>query len=80
MSLQTITAPPEMRPASAEIEQKVILNGVSWDTYQRLLAEHQESSGTHFAYDRGMLEIMVLSAKRRPTGHNRCGPDRLCRN
>lgn len=42
-------------------EQKVILEGVSWETYTRLLAEHQESSGTHFTYDQGALEIMVLS-------------------
>lgn len=44
-------------------EQKVILKGVSWETYERLLAEHEESSGTHFTYDQGMLEIMVLSAR-----------------
>ena len=25
------------------VEQKVILHGVSWETYERLLNEHQES-------------------------------------
>jgi Uma2 family endonuclease len=44
-------------------EQKVILKGVSWETYERLLAEHEESSGTRFTYDEGMLEIMVLSSQ-----------------
>jgi Uma2 family endonuclease len=44
-------------------EQKVILKGVSWETYERLLAEHEEQSGTRFTYDSGMLEIMVLSAR-----------------
>jgi len=44
-------------------EQKVILEGVSWETYERLLAEHPESCGTRFIYDRGMLEIMVVSAR-----------------
>jgi Uma2 family endonuclease len=44
-------------------EQKVILKGVSWETYERLLAEHQEQSGIRFTYDSGMLEIMVLSAR-----------------
>src|SRR5690349_4671656 len=41
-------------------EQKVILSGVSWDTYSRLLAEHDDSPGTRFNYDDGALEIMVL--------------------
>lgn len=40
----------------------VVLDGVSWETYERLLAEHGESGGAHFTYDRGRLEIMVLSA------------------
>jgi len=45
------------------VEQKVILHGVSWETYERLLNEHQESPGTHFIYDEGSLEIMVLSRR-----------------
>jgi Uma2 family endonuclease len=44
-------------------EQKVILKGVSWETYERLLAEHEEESGTRFAYDGGTLEILVPSAR-----------------
>lgn len=40
-------------------DQKVILNDVSWETYEQLLTEHT-GSGTHFAYDQGNLEIMVL--------------------
>lgn len=39
----------------------VILHGVSWETYERLLAEHEESSSMHFTYDHGTLEIMLLS-------------------
>jgi Uma2 family endonuclease len=46
--------------------QKVILHDISWETYERLLAEHQEGSSTRFAYDRGMLEIRILSL-----GHER---------
>jgi Uma2 family endonuclease len=45
------------------IEHKVILHGVSWETYERLLNEQQESPGTHFIYDEGALEIMVLSRR-----------------
>jgi Uma2 family endonuclease len=50
-------------------EQKVILNGVSWQTYERLLAEHAGSSGTRFSYDRGALEIRILSAKHEAIKH-----------
>lgn len=42
-------------------EQKVILNNITWETYERLLAENQDNSGTHFIYDNGRLEIMVVS-------------------
>src|SRR5438128_611736 len=62
--------PPTVRPVqSIEATQHVILRGVSWTTYQQLLAEHEESSGTHFTYDRGLLEIMVLSAKHEAIKH-----------
>lgn len=40
-------------------EQRVLLK-VSWQTYERLLAEHVDSPGTRFAYDGGLLEIMVV--------------------
>ncbi len=43
--------------------QRVTLHNISWETYERLLSEHQEGSSTHFAYDRGTLEIMVLSLR-----------------
>jgi Uma2 family endonuclease len=46
-----------------ETEQRLILHGVSWETYKRLLADFQDSHAAHFAYDRGALEIIVLSAK-----------------
>ncbi|HXG64353.1 MAG TPA: Uma2 family endonuclease, partial [Blastocatellia bacterium] len=41
-------------------EQRVVLR-VSWETYERLLAEHEDTSGTRFAYNQGELEIMVVS-------------------
>jgi Uma2 family endonuclease len=50
--------------------QRVILHGVSWATYTQLLEEHQEDSSIHFAYDRGELEIMVLSPKHEALKHN----------
>ena len=42
-------------------ESRIILHGISWETYERLLAEHVESAGPRFTYDNGMLEIMILS-------------------
>jgi Uma2 family endonuclease len=43
--------------------RNVVLKGISWETYRRLLAEHEAQSGTHFTYDSGVLEIMVLSSR-----------------
>lgn len=38
-------------------EQRVVLHNVSWETYERLLADHASASAPRFAYDRGELEI-----------------------
>ena len=45
------------RPAG----QTVVLRGVSWGTYESLLADHMDRSAPRFAYDRGELEIMSPS-------------------
>jgi Uma2 family endonuclease len=55
--MATAVKPPE------PIAQRVILPGVSWQTYERLLADFEDSHAAHFAYDQGVLEILVLSAK-----------------
>jgi Uma2 family endonuclease len=52
--MTTVLSPPD---------QGIVLEGVSWETYGRLLSEHQDSVGTRFTYDREKLEIRVLSAK-----------------
>ena len=52
-----------MTTIPAPVEHSVILHGVSWETYEHLLEEHNESAGTHFIYDHGDLEIMVLSLR-----------------
>jgi Uma2 family endonuclease len=36
---------------------------VSWQTYERLLVDFEDSHAAHFAYDQGVLEILVPSAK-----------------
>ena len=50
-------------------EQKVILKGMSWEMYERLLAEHEGESDARFTYDSGILAILVSSA--RPEKPNR---------
>jgi Uma2 family endonuclease len=50
-----------MATVAAPVERLVRLR-VSWDTYQRLLAEHPDENGTRFTYNDGELEIVVLSA------------------
>ena len=39
----------------------VVLPHVSWETYERLLADHLDASVPHFTYDRGVLEIVSPS-------------------
>jgi hypothetical protein len=39
-----------VQPAE-QVTQRVILPHVCWETYEHLLADHQESSGIHFTYD-----------------------------
>ena len=64
MQTHTETALPLVSQALlSEVPQHVILRGVSWETYERLLADFQDSHAAHFAYDQGRLEIMVLSFK-----------------
>jgi Uma2 family endonuclease len=56
MSAITST-PPEVG------EQRVVLNHVSWETYECLLADHIDTSSPRFTYDQGVLEIMTLSSR-----------------
>src|SRR5882724_6107193 len=45
-------------------EQKVILNGVSWNTYEQLLTDLENQNAPRLTYDRGLLEIT------RPSGEH----------
>ena len=53
----------------AYVTQRVVLPHVGWETYERLLADHQESSGIHFTYDQGRLEIFVPSLRHEKLKH-----------
>jgi Uma2 family endonuclease len=52
-----------MTTVESQLERLVILDSVTWDTYERLIAEHGESGGTRFTYDEGVLQIMVVSSR-----------------
>ena len=43
-------------------ESRVVLS-VSWETYERILADHPDAAGPRFTYSEGTLEIMVLSSR-----------------
>ncbi len=49
--------------AMAAINQKLILQGISWDFYEQILEEYKDSNAVHFAYDDGFLEVDVPLAK-----------------
>jgi Uma2 family endonuclease len=61
--METVLNPSLKEMAQAAINQKLILQGVGWDFYERLLKEFTDSNGIHFAYDDGFLEIEVPLAK-----------------
>ncbi len=42
-------------------EQRILLRNVSWQTYERLLADQVDRSAPRFTFDRGELEIMSPS-------------------
>lgn len=47
--MTTVAVPPE---------QRVVLRGVTWETYERLLADRGEAASPRLTFDRGVLEIM----------------------
>lgn len=44
-------------------EQRVLLQNITWELYERLLEAHRDCSAPRFTYDRGRLEIMSPSAE-----------------
>jgi Uma2 family endonuclease len=52
-----------MESAFAPAEQRILLRNVSWDTFERLLAEHVDVAAPRFNFDRGVLEIISPSSK-----------------
>ncbi len=48
-------------PAVNTPVQHIVLEHVSWETYESLLADYVDQSAPHFTYDRGKLEIVSPS-------------------
>jgi Uma2 family endonuclease len=53
----------------AQAEQRVCVDHVDWDTFDRLLAARGEGSGKRFAFDQGRLEIMSPSEEHEEFTH-----------
>jgi Uma2 family endonuclease len=51
--MATVLSPPD---------QRVLLDNITWEVYESLLAAHRDRSVPRFIYDRGQLEIMSPSA------------------
>ena len=51
-------------------EQKVIIERVSWQTYERLLADLADRSAPRLTYDRGTLEIMSPTPRHEELNRN----------
>jgi len=66
--MATVISPPEQ--ATSVPEQRIVLHGVSWETYESLMADFSDSSVPHFTYDRGTLEIMSPSQKHEELNRN----------
>ncbi len=52
-----------MQAVAKPREQRILLSNIAWETYERLLADHLDSSAPRFAYDRGLLEIVSPSTE-----------------
>jgi len=60
---------PQETQVNALSEERVVLNNISWETFERLLIEAGDNRNTRFHYLDGMLEIM--SPLSRHEGSNR---------
>ncbi len=46
-----------------ERDQSVVLHNISWNSYRQISDTLQDETSAHFTFDRGQLEIMVLSLR-----------------
>jgi Uma2 family endonuclease len=50
-------------------EQHIVLENITWDVYESILAAHRDRSVPRFTYDRGSLEIMSPSPEHERLKH-----------
>jgi Uma2 family endonuclease len=58
--MATVATPPE---------QRIVLDNITWDVYEQLLATNRDRSVPRFTYDRGRLEIISPSAQHEELRH-----------
>src|SRR5215213_8161938 len=56
VSLASVASPPRLVP-----DKRVVLPCVSWETYERLLADDEERRVPRITYDQGVLELVTPS-------------------
>lgn len=56
-----MTPAPTPPPPTQKKARRVVVRGVSWDAYEKLLEGFAETPSVRLTYDRGVLEIMVIS-------------------
>ena len=59
--LPTVNQVRVMATIQSPSEQHLVLYGISWQTYERLLRVFADRPGVRLTYDRGALELMTLS-------------------
>jgi len=57
------TLPPTNQAPPSGTEQRIVLYGISWETYERLLADLADSSAPRLTFDQGVLEVMSPTAE-----------------
>jgi Uma2 family endonuclease len=58
--MATVVTPPE---------QRIVLDNITWDVYEQLLATNRDRSVPRFTYDRGRLEIISPLAQHEELRH-----------
>lgn len=61
--MATVFNPTLKEIALAAVNQKIIMQGVTWDFYEQILTQYADSNALHFAYDDGVLEVEVPLSK-----------------
>jgi Uma2 family endonuclease len=58
-----------LEPALEPAELRMFLRDISWETYERILADNEDRVVPRLTYDRGVLELMSPSTRHEMTDH-----------